>query len=591
MNPNALQKSVIDYISDVNSEKRVLLVEAPPGTGKTYTAIMSSIEFLNTTKVFKDRKKVLILTFSKNAKAQLERQLIDIDDGNKYSSKIEISNFHSFFQKYVWAYSSYLGLGNNLTIVSPNERRKLIIERLTFINWQGLGPKQEQRVIEWIEDILEHSQGLENYSGTGAIKQLLKDRNKIMESIISINKEGHIAFSDIAFYMNKLLDKSNGLLRIIQNKYPLIVLDEYQDSSELQDIIVKKLIGASNRALFFADSKQMIYEWRGASIRRLEGLKSYFTDNIELKRLEENMRFKASEKLTSFLSGVRDGSSPAISNSNELSLIKITTQRKSSYLQQINYNKSAIYYSILKKLREDIKNNNFKEISLGILCRNNELVDYLSNKLREDCNIWAKDISNNEEEHNMVGDFNNFIRFIENSNNSEEFSNQYCRYIFKFIFCILFQDSIASIKADSLEEISTSKLSKVMNPILKLVRNIILEALEKKTYFGGLKECLKLINQSELKVNKDLYILLMDLLSVKTINSENTTKVFLQYQHKRAYKILKGIYILTMHQSKGREFDIVYVVNEPKLDVKDNVFYVSVTRFKSKLFIFEIDDN
>lgn len=591
MYPNTLQKSVVDYISDDESERSVLLVEAPPGTGKTYTAIMASISFLDRRKELKTNKKVLILTFSKNAKAQLDKQLLDIDVDSKFSDMIEISNFHSFFQKYVWAYSSYLGLGNNLIIVSPNERIRLIKEKLTFIEWNKLGPKQEIKLIEWIGDILEHSESLDCYSGEGIIKRYVKYKSLIKDSIIDMNREGYIAFSDIAYYMNTLLDKSKALLKVIHNKYPLIILDEYQDSSELQDIIIKKLIGENNKALFFADSKQMIYGWRGASESRLENLRVFFGDNIEIKKLEENMRFKDSEQLVSFLGEVRNGNSFPIQNSKELSLNSITVKRKGIYNQDVNLKRVAIYYNILKKLTHDLKNNNIKEISLGILCRDNQLVNYLSNKLREECNIWTKDISNNEEEHNMVGDFNDFIRLVTINNKGEEFSNNYCKYIFKFLFCILYEDSIASIRRSSLEEINVTKLNRATNPILKLVKGIILESLEKETYYQGLKGCLKIVNQSQLKVNKDLYTLLMDMLSLRTINYENTTKVFLQYQHRRAYKLLKGIYILTMHQSKGREFDIVYVINEPKMDINDNVFYVSVTRTKMNLSMFQIQED
>jgi superfamily I DNA/RNA helicase len=77
------------------------------------------------------------------------------------------------------------------------------------------------------------------------------------------------------------------------------------------------------------------------------------------------------------------------------------------------------------------------------------------------------------------------------------------------------------------------------------------------------------------------------MLNLKNLNAENVTKVFLQYQHKRAYRILKGIYIITMHQSKGREFDIVYVIREPNMKAQDNLFYVAVTRTKGRLVLFE----
>lgn len=591
MNPNVLQKEIIDYVSDVKNQKRILLVEASPGTGKTYTAIASSVSFLKNKNNLKN-KKVLILTFSKNAKAQLDKQLEDMNENKNINNKIEILNFHSFFQKYVWAYSCFLGLGNNLIIVSPNERKKLIKEKINFINWDDFGEKHKKKeatLIDWIDNILENYLNLDGYTGTGVIKQYLKYKDKIKDSIMSINKDGYIGFSDIAFYMNMLIYKSPQLLKVIQNKYPLIILDEYQDSSELQDNIVKRIIGAKNRAIFFADSKQMIYDWRGASENRLNELKDFYKEEIEEKKLEENMRFKGSQQMKKFLSSIRVGKDCEIVPSEELLLWKFKVKKAQYYRQQESLVKSSIYFSVLNKLKSDIKFNKNKNSSIGILCRNNELVSYLKNQLREKCNIWTKDISNNEEEHNMIGEINKFQSFINNPVRDESFSDNYCRYIFKFIFYVLYEDSIASFKRNLIDEINFNKIKRAINPLIKLIRAEIFKALEEENYFEGLRNILRIITETELtiNVNTDMYRLLADVLLLKNINYENITKVFLQYQHKRAYKTLNGIYILTMHQSKGREFNTVYVINEPKMNISDNVFYVSVTRTKKQLCIFQ----
>ncbi|WPC42387.1 ATP-dependent helicase [Clostridium sp. JS66] len=591
MQPNKLQSEIINYISDVKNKKRILLVEAPPGTGKTYTAILSAVSFLKNRNDL-ENKKILILTFSKNAKAQLDKQLDDTNESKDICDRIEILNFHSFFQRYVWAYSCFLGLGNNLIIVSPNERKKLIKERINFIDWDKFGEKhwkKEATLIDWIDNILENYSNLDSYTGTGVIKEYFKYKEKIKDSIININKDGYMAFSDIAFYMNVLINKSPALLKVIQNKYPLIILDEYQDSSELQNTIVKKIIGRKNNAMFFADSKQMIYDWRGASENRLYEVKDFYSGEIEEKKLEENMRFKGSQQMRTFLSDIREGKHCEIVNSPELSLCKFKVKKVQYYQQQESLVKNSIYYSVLNKLKLDMKDNKNKDSSIGILCRKNELVSYLRKHLREEVNIWTKDISNNEEEHNMVGEFCSFQKFINNSVKNDDFNDNYCRYIFKFIFYVLYQDKIASFKRNLIKEINFDKIKKAKSPIIKSFRIEMFKAIEQEKYFDGLKNVLKVITGTELagNVNKDIYRLLINIMLLKNINYENITKIFLQYQHKRAYKVLNGIYVLTMHQSKGREFNTVYVINEPKMNISDNVFYVAVTRTKEKLCIFQ----
>ena len=106
MKPNKEQNDIIKYFTNETVDKRVLSVEAPPGTGKTYTAVSTCIHYIDfqLKQNSNYNKKVLILTFSKNARAQIEKQLDELcHDEDKIKKHIEITNFHSFFQKYAWA--------------------------------------------------------------------------------------------------------------------------------------------------------------------------------------------------------------------------------------------------------------------------------------------------------------------------------------------------------------------------------------------------------------------------------------------------------------------------------------------------------
>src|SRR5690606_13784629 len=128
---------------------------APPGTGKTFTAVATAMKFTNFNIESNPRynKKVLILTFSKNARAQIEKQLdtLSSDDVN-WDKYIEITNFHSFFQKYVWAYSKYLGLKDNLIILSPKKRKEILTEKFSTISGYD---RNDDHLYNWAEALLE----------------------------------------------------------------------------------------------------------------------------------------------------------------------------------------------------------------------------------------------------------------------------------------------------------------------------------------------------------------------------------------------------------------------------------------------------
>ena len=81
--------------------QRIMIVQAPPGTGKTFTAVNAANKFIENQIISKNKmiKKVLILTFSKNARAQIIKQRRNLkDDKYNFDKYIEITNYHSFIK-------------------------------------------------------------------------------------------------------------------------------------------------------------------------------------------------------------------------------------------------------------------------------------------------------------------------------------------------------------------------------------------------------------------------------------------------------------------------------------------------------------
>lgn len=586
MTPNKEQKQVIDHFVQDNIDKRILLVEAPPGTGKTYTAVSSAIEYtkFNLNKDNKYNKKVLILTFSKNARAQIEKQLEQLDDKClRFEKYIEITNFHSFFQKYIWSYNRYLGLGDELIITSPKQREILLKNALEDIKkYEG-----DSDQYNWAEALLEGEFYPYTYAGNikPSVKKLIPYKEIIKNRIIEINSRGYIGFSDFGFYMKKLLSKSFNLLKVIQNKYDLIILDEYQDTSDLQDEIIKMLIGKKNKAIFLADSKQMIYEWRGASSNRVKDLINYYEEEIEVRELVESMRFQGRDDIGSLLKKVREGKFD-INNAIDSENIKYKLLAKNeldSYQQTLNANNATIKWEVVNSIKA-IKNINKK--SIGILCRDNEHVIYLKDSLTPLYKRLTQTISNNEEEHNMLSDLIE-LRKMQDIGMEKD---QYCREIFKYIFSAIYENNIGSISRKQINQLQYEDLKNLRLPILKSIKKYIDETFESKEYLKCILLVIYLIENSECCINYDITCFIKRILQINNCVSDKLTNAFLQYQHTRAYKDLKGIYVLNVHQSKGREFDIVIVVESRRLAKEDNLLYVALSRVKEKLIIIDWEE-
>ncbi|MBB6215069.1 superfamily I DNA/RNA helicase [Anaerosolibacter carboniphilus] len=585
MIPNKEQEIIINHFINNKNGKRILLVEAPPGTGKTYTAVSTALHYIrsNMKQDSKYNKKVLILTFSKNAKAQIEKQLDDLDISNEGLGKyIEITNFHSFFQKYVWAYNKYLGLNENLMIASPKQRRKLLTEKLSYISDYS-GEDDDQ--YGWVESLLEGEFYPLTHKGNikPAVKRLIPYKENIKNSIKELNKDGYIGFSDIGYYMKELLNKSSSLLKVIQNKYDMIILDEYQDASDLQDEIVKKLIGEKNKAIFFADSKQMIYGWRGASPNRIIDLLKEYGNEIEQKALVTSMRFKNQKDIEGLIKNARQETYDinGFKSSENVKHIKIKVKDKNLFSKQ---SKNSMYASLKFKIIDILpKYEKRKDKSIGILCRYNEQVDFIKKALREDFKISSQTISNNEEEHNIVCDLIEFLEKQRKDLSKDELSKE----IAKYIFSVIYDDNIGAIKRTKLDEVKFANFKNARLSLLKEIASFIEEAQESKDFLDCLVRSINTVKNGQLNVNHENLYLVRKILSSKKSTPEKITDLFLQYQYLKAFKDLKGIYVLNVHQSKGREFDFVYLVDTETMSKESNLLYVALSRVKEKLVIFD----
>lgn len=583
MKPNREQKDIINYFTNEEKAKRVISVEAPPGTGKTYTAVSTCINYINF-KLKQDsryNKKALILTFSKNARAQIEKQLDEMCySDNNFKRYIEITNFHSFFQKYVWAYSKYIGLNQDLIITSPKQRKKILDERLSVIN-NYTGDYYQH---SWIDSLLEGEfYPLYNGNIRPSVRKIMPYKDDIIKVIKMVNQEGYMGFSDLGYYMNRILDKSPELLRFIQLKYELIILDEYQDASNLQDEIVRKLVGETNKAIFFSDSKQMIYGWRGASSDRIANLFEFYNEEIENMELIESMRFGNKKDIENLINEVKDDSYDinTFESSDNVKYIKIEVEDKNMYSRM---NKNKMYSALLYNIKNNLpKYSDMNNKSIGILCRSNEQVEFLQRAFREKFKMHTKIISNNEEEHNIVCDLIDFLESTGDTISKDELSKE----ISKYIFSVIYDDSIGAIKRNKLDSVSFSNYNNARLPILREIASFIKEADESKNYIKCIYKSINSLINTDLKINYDNMFLLRKILYDSNIKKDRITDLFLQYQYLKSFKKLEGIYILNIHQSKGREFDFVYLIDREILSKEDNLLYVGVSRTKEKLVILD----
>ena len=103
------------FIDHVLNSDDFILVEAPAGTGKTYSSILAAEQLILKGKLEKFQK-ILILTFSRNARAQIIKEINSSPQRNELRRYIHATNYHSFFKKYIDSYRTIIGICVPITI-------------------------------------------------------------------------------------------------------------------------------------------------------------------------------------------------------------------------------------------------------------------------------------------------------------------------------------------------------------------------------------------------------------------------------------------------------------------------------------------
>jgi len=243
-----------------------LLVIGGPGAGKTTVSILKAAKVAAS---LRPGQEVLFLSF---ARATISRVIEAIetehDIPKTIKSRIDVETYHSFFWRILRTYGYLLGLPKPLTILTPaNEAIALSAIRSLYKGGSKL---------------------------SRAEKTEKKDREE-NERLRQATEEGRVCFDLFAVHVAELLERSGRIRRLIAARYPVIILDEFQDTNADQWRVVQQL-GREGIVVALADPEQRIYDWIGADPARLDHFRGRF-EHREVMLQGENHRNAGTEIL------------------------------------------------------------------------------------------------------------------------------------------------------------------------------------------------------------------------------------------------------------------------------------------------------
>jgi len=265
--------------SAVKNTEGPVLILAGAGSGKT-TTIISRLAYLIEV-VGIPASNTLTLTFTnKAAKEMKERSLAMIEN---LSYPPLLCTFHKFGLLFLKFNIHLLGRQNNFVVIDTDDKKRIIKK----INAELPTPLIASEISRYKNSLLTPDDAykqaeLFNYKQIAEVYR---------EYEIYLNENNLVDFDDLIALTYKLLDENKDLAEATSKKYQYIMIDEYQDTNELQLKLIQKLCTTHNNICVVGDDDQSIYGWRGAHIRNIMEFDQDFI-GAKIFKLEENYRSK-----------------------------------------------------------------------------------------------------------------------------------------------------------------------------------------------------------------------------------------------------------------------------------------------------------
>lgn len=605
----------IDLNQELNSEQAKAagnihgpsLIIAGAGSGKT-RMITYRIAYMLEQGI--KESEILALTFTNKAAKEMSERIKSLT-GLKLKG-LTASTFHSFGLGLLKQYIQYLGYKNNFTIYDTNDNMALLKQVIVSLDLE-LSNYNLYSLLSTFSDVKTgRVKGFQNKDG--AVNQIYQ------EWLLSQKAYNVVDFDDLILLPIRLFEKRPDVLEKVQERFRYIMVDEFQDTSLLQYKFISMIAKKYRNICVVGDDDQSIYSWRGANYRNIQSFEEDFPERREFK-LERNYR----------------STGTILEAANNL--IVHNKERKSKKLWTDGEEGSRIYlissededdeaFMIADGIKKRHEKNGVPYSEFGILVRTNSLINTLENALMEngiqaqvsgassffdrkevrDLICYLKIIVNTDDDVSLLRIINTPRRSIGRT--SVEKLRAYADKKNISLFDAMTEFAYAAdspVKGKSQENLKTFS-SQVLgwqeenknNRKAKLLSDVIDTIGYKEMLYEEYPDKPKLIDAKM----RSLEFLIGRLSRFEKNNPDATLRDYLNIMsldnRDTEDKDEGKVNLMTMHASKGLEFDTVYLAGvedniipssraleeDPRnIDEERRLFYVAITRARKELNI------
>ena len=279
-------------ISTLNSQQREavlctegpLLVLAGAGSGKTRVLTYRIAHILETTDTAP--WEILAITFTNKAAAEMRERLGALVGPR--TRGMWVSTFHSMCVRILRADGEALGFTENFTIYDEADSKRLVKEIMAELD---IDPKRfpanalRNRISTAKNELI----GPDEFADK-AVDPVGKVAARVYKRLQErLRQANAFDFDDLLLYAYYLLKYHPEVLEAYQRRFRYILVDEYQDTNHAQYEICRLLAESHHNIMVVGDDDQSIYSWRGADIRNILEFENDYPECTTIK-LEQNYR-------------------------------------------------------------------------------------------------------------------------------------------------------------------------------------------------------------------------------------------------------------------------------------------------------------